>query len=558
MASNWGRVARIMVCPQRHPKTGVFRLRMAVPEALRLRVGEVLGRPPGTRHRELIRSLETKDAKEAKARMPDALRWAEEVLAAAREGGRSLTEREVFGLVGVWCSLKLEQFDRDPDAALWWRDWEETMPDWEEPSVPPGTDPSEEPEWTPRDERLHREWVATLMGDETRALLTLQGVVADADSLHRLGAAMASKLPYLLAEHERRKRGDFTPDPRRAALPEWEPLASLAATAPVAPHGPTLTDLLGRYRIGATVNSETMDSTKYEVERLAEFLGHEDAGRISRADLIRYRDDTKRQGLSNQTWNNRLSRIAQVFENAENEGLIVANPTRGLRLETDKTKPRHPYSDDEAARILNAARNETSPSLRWAHWVMAFTGMRVREVLQLVGGDIRQDEGVWFISVNADTDEKSVKTGVRRHVPLHPALIAEGFLAHVQAFAADVSIFPDKKPDKHGKTGGRGWNLTGKWVRKVVGITDPVKAPNHSWRHRIEDELRNAEVLEEFRDAIVGHSRKTTGKNYGIRGAKLARLWADLAKVPVPLGVEPPPGFEDWPRNEAGKPVEGS
>ena len=77
----------------------------------------------------------------------------------------------------------------------------------------------------------------------------------------------------------------------------------------------------------------------------------------------------------------------------------------------------------------------------------------------------------------------------------------------------------------------------GKWVRDTVGINDPQKAPNHSWRHRVEDELRAAEVAEDARDAIVGHARKTTGRSYGVRGEALTRLHRELSKLPVPAGV---------------------
>ncbi len=53
---------------------------------------------------------------------------------------------------------------------------------------------------------------------------------------------------------------------------------------------------------------------------------------------------------------------------------------------------------------------------------MAFTGMRAGEVLQLLGRDVRDEGGIWIIDVNETGEGQSVKTGVRRHVPVHPAL----------------------------------------------------------------------------------------------------------------------------------------
>lgn len=198
---------------------------------------------------------------------------------------------------------------------------------------------------------------------------------------------------------------------------------------------------------------------------------------------------------------------------------------------------RLPYSDADTVKILQAARNESKAPLRWAPWIMAFSGMRVGEVLQLSASDIRQKGEVWFMAVHEDDAGKSVKTGQRRNVPIHGALKSEGLVAYAQSLPEGSPLFPEKELDSHGNRGGRGWNVTGKWVRETVGIDDPRKAPNHSFRHRMEDEMRAAEVPEDVRDAIVGHARKTTGAVYGVRGEALRRLSKYLEKVPVPAGL---------------------
>ena len=119
---------------------------------------------------------------------------------------------------------------------------------------------------------------------------------------------------------------------------------------------------------------------------------------------------------------------------------------------------------------------------------------------------------------------RSVKTGERRYVPIHPALISEDFLDYVQTVCLGRPLFPDKTPDRHGNRGGRSWNLLGTWARKTVGIQDINLAPSHSWRHRVEDELWAAGVKEYFRDALLGHARKTTGGSMACV-AKPLPLW---------------------------------
>ena len=112
--------------------------------------------------------------------------------------------------------------------------------------------------------------------------------------------------------------------------------------------------------------------------------------------------------------------------------------------------------------------------MRWAPWLMPFSGIRVAEVLQLGAADIRQEGDVWFMAVHEDAPGLSVKTGQRRSVPIYPRVIEEGFLTYWRGLDSNGPLFPDKGLDAHGQRGGRGWNVTGKWVRETVGITDPA------------------------------------------------------------------------------------
>jgi integrase len=299
----------------------------------------------------------------------------------------------------------------------------------------------------------------------------------------------------------------------------------------------TFDELWVAWKATAAVKPRTADDTRGMLKMLSAFLGHDDARRVQRDDIRRWRDHGLRGGLSRNTWNNRQSMISRVFDRAVTDELLATNPTAGTRLEKAKPKSPLPYTDAEAAAILTCARRETTPMLRWSHWIMAFTGMRVGEVLQLSRDGLRQDAStaIWALAVHENAEGNSVKTGVPRNVPLHQALIDDGFLAYALQVASGAALFPDKGADRYGRRGGRGWNAVGTWVRKTVGIDDAQKAPNHSWRHRMEDELRAAEVPEDVHDAILGHARKTTGRHYGVRGEALSRLHRHLARVLCPI-----------------------
>lgn len=86
------------------------------------------------------------------------------------------------------------------------------------------------------------------------------------------------------------------------------------------------------------------------MEALIQHLGHDDASRLSKADLIGWRDALKAAGTSNNTWNNRHSLISQVLKRAEADGLIPFNPADRLRLPKAKPESPAPFSDAQCER----------------------------------------------------------------------------------------------------------------------------------------------------------------------------------------------------------------
>jgi integrase len=386
-----------------------------------------------------------------------------------------------------------------------------------------------------------------------RAAADLAGLAVSAETWPLLIEAMREPVRAARFDADRRfLRASEQAAPNRlervaAVLPRvaGQPKARTKSTPPAL----SLTGLYAEWKAKAVVKPRTADEAHYTVDLLVAHLGHDDAALVDQAALRGWRDAMLADGRRNNTWNNRLSMIRAVLAWGVTEGKLPTNPADGLRLKKNRPQSPLPYSDAEAVQILTAARSETRASLRWAHWVMAFSGMRAGEVLQLTARDIRQEGGLWFMAVHEDDATKSVKSSQRRNVPVHPALAAEGFIAYAQSLEGDAPLFPDKKLDKHGNRGGRAWNVIGKWVRQTVGITDPQKAPDHSWRHRVEDELRAAEVPEDARDAITGHARQTTGRQYGVRGDSLKRLHRSLARIPVPDGLVIP-GYVAPPKPE--------
>ncbi|WP_309500898.1 MULTISPECIES: DUF6538 domain-containing protein [Bradyrhizobium] len=96
--------------PWKHPKTGIYQLRKAVPDDLRQLVGK----------REEKVSLQTRDPAEAKVRHAKALAELEARWANLRAGPKFLTEREAHQLAIVSYDRWLEQYRDNPSQQTSW------------------------------------------------------------------------------------------------------------------------------------------------------------------------------------------------------------------------------------------------------------------------------------------------------------------------------------------------------------------------------------------------------------------------------------------------------
>ena len=94
-----------------------------------------------------------------------------------------------------------------------------------------------------------------------------------------------------------------------------------------------------------------------------------------------------------------------------------------------ETNTRGQFSKNQVARILEFV--ESIGDKKWPVNVMAYTGMRNAEVMQLRKEDILQsEEGIWYIRVTEDAGKLKTKQS-NRIIPIHDSLIEKGFLDFV-------------------------------------------------------------------------------------------------------------------------------
>jgi Domain of unknown function (DUF6538) len=108
-------MALAMMRPTKHPRSGTYRLRLAIPRHLRDSTQRLYGC-----RAELIENLHTEDPREAKRRAPEADARLHARLAAVEAALRGekafLTDRQVAALAGIWYRRALAEHADNPGS----------------------------------------------------------------------------------------------------------------------------------------------------------------------------------------------------------------------------------------------------------------------------------------------------------------------------------------------------------------------------------------------------------------------------------------------------------
>lgn len=234
-----------------------------------------------------------------------------------------------------------------------------------------------------------------------------------------------------------------------------------------------------------------------------------------------------KQLMSVNTINHNVERISSFFNWAKINQIIENNPAQRLSITPQKGQvtDRQPFTRAELTLIFSSeeflgrsTKNKRTDARFWIPLIGAFTGMRLNEACQLYLNDIQQDDsGIWYISINDDADDKSLKTKAsERNVPIHSKLIELGFLNYVDEVRKlkHSRLFPELK---YRKADGYGRSISS-WFTKYrgrIGIKDKSKV-FHSFRHTVSNLFKQNDVLEVVAAAVIGHDHDTmTYGNYG-------------------------------------------
>lgn len=176
------------------------------------------------------------------------------------------------------------------------------------------------------------------------------------------------------------------------------------------------------------------------------------------------------RGLHASTIRNDLSEMSAIWKVGIRNGKLPADPNPFAGRSSPKagrtSRSVRPYSDDEAAQVLLAAQ-EASGFIRWLPWVACLMGARITELCPSVRADVGESKGMPTIGLHDEGDGRTI--------PLHPALVAQGFLRYIAALPAGSTLFPDLQLDRTFRPRGvTASKRVGRWIRRL-GITDPAQ-----------------------------------------------------------------------------------
>jgi integrase len=484
---------------------------------------------------EVTASLRTGDEREAKARFARlTAEWQErwqswrDVL---RDGPRILTQKEIFAITSELVRdlrRKAEDFPGDPE---WWRLMVKLQAVF-------------------RDKPDAFELAEDVLVDYRRGLqhhlARRYGWHAiDPKSLEALLQQYLEDLPRAMDTRAQMASGDYR-------VPDWlegRPAGGAALIEARGAKQPALSfkRIIDHWTALRGPAPASVRSYKTRVRSLTDFLGYDDAARLTDEDVRRWRDAMiQKKERTAETIRDHLAAVTALLGHAVENKMLPANPAANVkfrkRLDDGSQKKRRSFTNEEARRILEAARKEKGLR-RWGPWIAAHTAMRIGEVAQLRKADVvAGKDGALAIRVNPH--ESRVKGHRERTVPVHSALIAEGFPAFVAACSTE-RLFPECYGGKHRqanpeKVKNYASQLVAAWVRgPKVGITDLSISPSHSWRHYFNTLSREHEMERDVRKAIVGHLNDATSQHYGETTDKAKRM--QMEKLP---SIIPPPPDE--------------
>lgn len=339
------------------------------------------------------------------------------------------------------------------------------------------------------------------------------------------------------------------------------------AVAPPQPKGESLyldTDIVEGWADERRPGAKGKVAYASSVKLFHSVMGRKSVALITKADVMAYKNKLMAEGRSQKNVRNQLAYIRTLFDWAAQQDLIPANPVQNVRMRvTEKSAKRQDWNIDDLNALFGGSvhakgeRPKLGAGGEAAYWMpllALFMGARREELGQLRISDVKQEPYVdrsgqrqqaWCINITETTDDGETLTNQiknensRRLIPLHPKLIALGFISYVQGLPDRKGrVFPALKPAGIDK------KLTDKWgqwfssYKRDCGVTDRLKV-FHSFRHTWKTHAVEVGMPERICRAFQGHRGIDVADDYGKAAPSMLMLVEAISSYEV-RGLEIP------------------
>lgn len=275
-----------MTCPTKRKGSEKWYYRRRIPDDVQPILAQLpkSQRPRNWFKAEIAISLGTSDRAEAKAKCPDVAAEVEKMLTALRAGPKPLTPKQISALSGDLYQAFARGLEENPvlTSAQWLR---VAKMNEEARRGEYGTVAKLGIHKSPHDRR--RASMEQRFGKMTDAFLLHRGIVTDAASRWSLIEWGSTTLSEAAKKLARNSDGDFTPDdeyikrfPKFDQQPADDAKRSLTALA----------EAWHKTALDRDVIKRDADRIKARFLMLVAFLKHDDIGRVTKADIVRWKD----------------------------------------------------------------------------------------------------------------------------------------------------------------------------------------------------------------------------------------------------------------------------
>lgn len=580
-ASKTPRRRSFMAQPFKAP-SGVYYIRRKVPDDIRPALG-----------REYKRSLQTRDPNEAKRLF--ALEWetSESLFAVAKAqkaGAACLTHRDMRVLAQSWHDAELAKMEASGDFACW-------LAEGGRVTIEQGGTYEEHVPMITLQEALNDDPASEeLVNTEglVRGALRAKNVpmpVQGSPELESLKGLFREQWLKLSETALSRYRGNWA----ISSSPLSGEALSFELKKPTAKPGKGLLSVFEDYAQDRQLTDgstravqRSIDAYRALAKEFIDLCGDLPVSEITREVVRQYRADiatmpakgegirklTARQKIAKAsaeglplieaaTIRNKVRGISAILSYALRMQLIAENPiiaggignaaAKAASKRTTGKRTRNFYDESELSRIFASPvfteegwtppRADFGKAWYWMPLLMYYTGARREELAQLAVRDVKTDQaevGPYLSILNTEGEEdgdRGVKNdGSRRSIPLHPDLIALGFLEYADALPKGGQLFPKLEANPAGYFGANFGKRWAEYLRRTVGLSSSA-TPSHGFRHTFKTLCRKVGIPEEVSDAITGHAGTgSVSREYG--EMPLSRMAEEIRKLPcAPTGV---------------------